>query len=336
MDQETLAFNVAFYACFAAFIVSILWVLSRRRLLGAGVRALLVLALAAVTWFIAARWHEAGYPPFSNRFEGLICFAWCLLAIYFLMELIVGMRQISPAVALMALGLLGFAWLEDRTIRPLLPALQNNFWLTTHVLTCFLGYAAFLLAMILALGHLGGAADKEEGKAGGGGKIVTHQVVALILAVVALWSLAIFAWRKIPSSDLIGWRLLKLSPVVLIVLGFVMVQEQRRIFAFFERLRESFERGAYLAVAFGFLFLGVGIITGSIWASVAWGRYWGWDPKETASLVTWLIFAAYLHLRVVAGKRPAWLSWIIILGFFGVLFTYFGVNYLQSLHAYSG
>ena len=87
-------------------------------------------------------------------------------------------------------------------------------------------------------------------------------------------------------------------------------------------------------VMFGFLFLSVGIVTGSVWANQAWGRYWGWDPKETWSLITWLIYATLLHARMMrgwAGKRIAYLSCI---GFFAVLFTYFGVNFLPGLHSY--
>jgi cytochrome c-type biogenesis protein CcsB len=87
-------------------------------------------------------------------------------------------------------------------------------------------------------------------------------------------------------------------------------------------------------IMFGFLFLTTGIITGAVWANSAWGRYWGWDPKETWSLITWFIYATLLHARMMrdwGGKRIAYLS---IIGFVAVLFTYFGVNYLPGLHSY--
>ncbi len=86
---------------------------------------------------------------------------------------------------------------------------------------------------------------------------------------------------------------------------------------------------------FGFLWLGVGIITGAVWANEAWGTYWSWDPKETWSLITWFVYAAGLHARFVrgwAGKRIAYMS---IFGFVSVMFTYFGVNFLLAgLHSY--
>lgn len=90
----------------------------------------------------------------------------------------------------------------------------------------------------------------------------------------------------------------------------------------------------YRMIVFGFLFLSLGIITGSVWANSAWGSYWSWDPKETWSLITWMIYAVLLHARLMrdwTGRRVAWLS---VIGFFAVLFTYFGVNFLPGLHSY--
>lgn len=93
---------------------------------------------------------------------------------------------------------------------------------------------------------------------------------------------------------------------------------------------------AYKAVVIGFPFLTIGIITGAAWANYAWGSYWSWDPKETWSLITWFVYAAFLHARFAAGwkgKRTAVLS---IIGFLFVLFTYLGVSYLLSgLHSYA-
>lgn len=92
---------------------------------------------------------------------------------------------------------------------------------------------------------------------------------------------------------------------------------------------------SYKFIAVGFPLLTIVIISGAIWAEFAWGRYWSWDPKETWSLITWLVYAAYLHARFTygyKGKRAAWMS---IVGFIFVLFTFFGVNYvLSGIHSY--
>jgi cytochrome c-type biogenesis protein CcsB len=93
---------------------------------------------------------------------------------------------------------------------------------------------------------------------------------------------------------------------------------------------------AYRSVVVGFPVFATMIILGSYWASIAWGRYWGWDPKETSALVTWLIYAAYLHVR----SRRAWAgrpaALILVLGFGAVLVTYFGNLFFAGLHTYSG
>jgi len=96
------------------------------------------------------------------------------------------------------------------------------------------------------------------------------------------------------------------------------------------------ERFNYQLVLFGFLWLSVGIITGSVWANSAWGAYWSWDPKETWSLITWFIYAALLHARNLKGWKGERVAWLSVIGFGCVLFTYFGVNFLLSgLHSYA-
>jgi cytochrome c-type biogenesis protein CcsB len=98
--------------------------------------------------------------------------------------------------------------------------------------------------------------------------------------------------------------------------------------------REILDELSYQSVVIGFIFLTLGIITGSVWAYSAWGSYWSWDPKETWSLITWLIYAAMLHSRFVRGWRGKRMAIMSIIGFASVLFTYFGVNYLPGLHSY--
>jgi cytochrome c-type biogenesis protein CcsB len=92
---------------------------------------------------------------------------------------------------------------------------------------------------------------------------------------------------------------------------------------------------SYQMIVLGFVMLTIGIITGAVWANSAWGRYWAWDPKETWSLITWLVYAALLHSRMVRGWRGNRLAIFSIIGFCCVLFTYFGVNYLPGLHSYA-
>jgi cytochrome c-type biogenesis protein CcsB len=91
----------------------------------------------------------------------------------------------------------------------------------------------------------------------------------------------------------------------------------------------------YQMVLIGFLMLTLGIITGSVWAHSAWGSYWSWDPKETWSLITWLVYASVIHARMVKGWKGTRIAILCFFGFSCVLFTYFGVNYLAGLHSYA-
>lgn len=92
----------------------------------------------------------------------------------------------------------------------------------------------------------------------------------------------------------------------------------------------------FRAVTVGFPALSLVLIVGSIWAHQAWGAYWSWDPKETASLFTWLIYAVYLHTRTLRGWRGNRSAWILIFGFGAVIFTYYGNYFFGGLHAYGG
>ena len=101
--------------------------------------------------------------------------------------------------------------------------------------------------------------------------------------------------------------------------------------------RETLDEVGYWSVLVGFPLLTLGIALGAYWANTAWGRYWGWDPKETAALLTWFIYAGYLHARGLRGWEGQRAAWMLVAGFGAVLFTYFAVNFLISgLHSYAG
>ncbi|MFW6081524.1 MAG: c-type cytochrome biogenesis protein CcsB [Desulfosalsimonas sp.] len=222
------------------------------------------------------RWTEThamgySYVPLSNLYESLVFFSLCIAAIYLFIEFKYKMRTIGIFASLCAFLSVAYASLPsvESGIQPLIPALQSN-WLIAHVITCFIGYAAFAVACGISIMYLGKSAssDPDTGKAG-----------------------------RIPDT-------------------------------------ETLDDLTHQMVAFGFLFLSVGIITGAIWAEQAWGRYWGWDPKETWSLVTWLVYATLLHARFMRGWTGKKIAVLSCVGFAAVLFTYFGVNLLPGLHSY--
>jgi cytochrome c-type biogenesis protein CcsB len=100
---------------------------------------------------------------------------------------------------------------------------------------------------------------------------------------------------------------------------------------------ETLDRIAYRTTIFAFPVFGFGVIFGAIWAEQAWGRYWGWDPKETVSFVAWVVYAAYLHARSTAGWRDSKAAWINVVGFVAMVFNLFFVNLVTvGLHSYAG
>jgi len=237
-------------------------------------------ALAGVTVNAAGiiiRWVESyrlgiGHAPLSNMYESLVFFSCTIVIIYLVIERKYETTVIGAVATPLAFLAMSYASLSpninDR-IQPLIPALKSN-WLIAHVVTCFLGYAAFAIAFGISLMYLFKQRDTESKS-----NLLSHFPKSLVL-----------------------------------------------------------DELTHQMVMFGFLFLSIGIITGAVWANSAWGSYWSWDPKETWSLITWVVYATFLHARMMrgwSGKRIAYLS---ILGFMAVIFTYFGVNLLPGLHSY--
>ncbi len=98
----------------------------------------------------------------------------------------------------------------------------------------------------------------------------------------------------------------------------------------------AMDRVAYKCVVVAFPLFGLGVVFGAIWAESAWGRFWGWDPKEVVSFIAWIVYAAYLHARATAGWRTA-AAWINVAGFATLLFNLFAINLVVSgLHSYAG
>jgi cytochrome c-type biogenesis protein CcsB len=239
------------------------------------------LTLVVQTAGLLLRWRESyqlgyGHAPLSNLYESLVFAAWAIMLIYLILELRTRQRVLGvfPALfAFLAMAYASFSTQVDSKIQPLVPALKSN-WLIAHVVTCFLGYAAFAISCGISI---------------------------------------LYLLRKAQGGNPHPRGILGLLP------------EARQL-----------EQFNYQMIVFGFLWLSLGIITGSIWANSAWGTYWSWDPKETWSLITWLVYAALLHARTMQGWRGSRVAWLSVTGFICVLFTYFGVNFLLSgLHSYA-
>ena len=277
---STTILSVVTFVYFAAFAFYLFYMIFGKKFWGKLATFTVLGGFLAQSVALIIRWKTSyglgiGHIPLSNFYESLIFFAWTIVLLHLLMEWRLKNRSLGVFVLPMAFLLMAFASISPNVvshIEPLVPALQSN-WLTGHVLTCFLGYAAFTVAFALGLIYFSQSRMAGNGKRTG-----------------------IFS-RLIPGEHIIDELM-------------------------------------YQSVALGFVFLTLGILTGSVWAHYAWGSYWSWDPKETWSLITWLIYALMLHARHVRGWRGKRIAIMAIIGFGCVLFTYLGVNFLPGLHSY--
>ncbi len=283
------------------------------------------LAVFAVLASLVFRTIAVGHGPFANMYEFSVAFGFGIITAYMWFERKYHQRVLALIALPVALAMMVYAWTIQGPVEPLVPALQNNLLLTVHVAVAIVAYGSFAIAFaasylyllqsesafVVVLGTavaipcaavgliLGGATGLLSGALGG------SAVGGVIGYVVKRWLVP-----DIMSGQTGGrWGLPK--PEVLDEIG-------------------------YRAVVVGFPFLTLAIILGAVWAETAWGTYWSWDPKETASLVTWFIYGSYLHARVMRGWRGERAAWLLVLGFYATLFTYFGNLFFGGLHAYNG
>jgi cytochrome c-type biogenesis protein CcsB len=278
------------------------------------------------------RWVESyrlgiGHAPLSNMYESLVFFAWTIVVLY----LIIGIRYKNQTIGafstFLAFLVMAYASLfPSSTIQPLLPALKSN-WLIAHVITCFIGYAAFAVAFGVSFMYL-----VKQGRDSDKINWFTFAKPVILILTVSLLSKIILhkIWAVSFITALVACAVVYASAYVY---KRIDPQKRDRLLALLPDLRVLDELNSQL-IMFGFLFLSIGIITGAVWANSAWGSYWSWDPKETWSLITWFIYATLLHARMMGGWHGKRIAYLSILGFMAVIFTYFGVNFLPGLHSY--
>lgn len=338
MPAARLFFTFAEAAYLAAALAFAVYYASRKRGFRGVAISLLVAGALFQAFFIGWRWVEGARPPFANTFETLVFFSLCIAVTCIFVELLYSPKVVGAGASLLALLAMAYANLFDWEIEPLVPALQNNLWLTLHVLFCFLSYASFALSYVAALIFL----LKHPGR--------WRKVSAFITSLSAIGLVGGLIYglgrKKGAIPDIAAATILWVIAAALLAVGILAASLVSTLNA---RKVSAEGKGSLLShlvsktIEFGFPFLTIGIITGSVWADVAWGRYWGWDPKETWSLITWVVYAFFLHVRFSGGwlglkprSLPQLQAILSVVGFLFVLFTYFGVNYLLAgLHAYT-
>lgn len=254
-------------------------------------------------FILASRWIVAGYFPLSNLYESLLFLTWTLLTIYLYLENKTKSKLIGAVLIPVALLITAFANLtlspDMQKASPLVPALQSN-WLMMHVSMMMLSYATLIMGSLLCILFLVISKYQDVDL-----QIVDDSSLPLYNVMLDYYEAKLFA----PSDEISELGKLKLL--------------------------QSLDNWSYRIIGLGFPFLTIGIIAGGVWANEAWGSYWSWDPKETWALITWIVFATYLHSRITKGWEGKKTAILGGLGFFVIWICYLGVNFLgKGLHSY--
>ena len=262
-----------------------------------------IIANLLLFFILASRWIIAGYFPLSNLYESLLFLTWTLLTIYLYLENKTKSKLMGAILIPVALLIMGFANLtlspDMQKASPLVPALQSN-WLMMHVSMMMLSYATLIMGSLLSILFLVISKYQDVDL-----RLVDESSLPLYNVMLDYYEAKLFT----PSDEISELGKLKLL--------------------------QSLDNWSYRIIGLGFPFLTIGIIAGGVWANEAWGSYWSWDPKETWALITWIVFATYLHSRITKGWEGKKTAVLGGLGFFVIWICYLGVNFLgKGLHSY--
>lgn len=263
----------------------------------------ILLANATLFFILCLRWLIAGYFPLSNLYESLLFLTWILLTTYLYIETKTKSKLIGSVLIPVILLINGFANLtlspEMQKASPLVPALQSN-WLMMHVSMMILSYGTLIIGSLLCILFLVISRYKDVDF-----KVLDELPLPLYNIMVDYYEAKLLS----PATEISELGKLKLL--------------------------QSLDNWSYRIIGIGFPFLTIGIISGGIWANEAWGSYWSWDPKETWALITWLVFATYLHARITKGWEGKKTAILGSVGFLVIWVCYLGVNFLgKGLHSY--
>ena len=266
------------------------------------VRLLVAAANLCLTAQLVLRWLDSGHFPISNLYESLCFLAWGCTLTQLLVERSWPSPLVPAAATPMALGCVAFASfaLPDtlQEASPLVPALRSS-WLVMHVSVIMLSYAALLVGSLLSMAVLftdrGNVLELRSSSIGSGG----------------------FRQAQLASVGPDG-------PSAQVELSSVAMP-----------IAEQLDSLSYRTITVGFLMLSVGLVSGAVWANEAWGSWWSWDPKETWALICWLVYAAYLHTRLIRGWQGRKPAFVAVAGLVVIAVCYIGVNLLGiGLHSY--
>jgi cytochrome c-type biogenesis protein CcsB len=302
-ELTTLSDTLAWLAVVSYVVAAVLFGLEfsyRLRWLGRAGLAVTVAGLGANVGAAATRAMAVDRVPWGNMYEFSI-----IVGIVTVVGFLVWVsrrpevRPLGVFVLLPAVLAIALAGLVFRVpAGPLVPAL-NSRWIVIHVAAAITGSSVLCLAAVFSVLYLVKERVERRQRTPAPPLVAGGARTADRVEVDQAVARHRNLWDRLPSAD-------------------------------------TLDQLAYRTTAFGFPIWTFAIIAGAIWAQAAWGRYWGWDPKETWSFISWTIFAAYLHARATAGWRGRRAAWLTLLGLATLLFNFYGVNtWIVGLHSYA-
>lgn len=301
----------------------------------------MAIANLCIATLLGARWIEAGYFPISNLYESLFFLAWGVTTVHLIAENNSRSRLVGVFTAPVAMAITAFAALtlpsDMQASAPLVPALKSN-WLMMHVSVMMVSYAAMLVGSLLAIAFLivsGGKKVELQGNSVGTSGYRLYRAKDLVTTPNQVGAIDKSVSSLVETNGSAKTAVLDLVTTIPITNSQPPITNSQPLSPQRLGLADTLDNISYRMIGLGFPLLTIGIIAGAVWANEAWGSYWSWDPKETWALITWLVFAAYLHARITRGwqgRRPAILA---ATGFVVVWVCYLGVNLLgKGLHSY--
>ncbi|MDH4027833.1 MAG: c-type cytochrome biogenesis protein CcsB [Nitrospirota bacterium] len=364
--SSSVFFDISAGAYIAAMIIYVIYLVTRNRTVGITATSVTFLGFLSQSAAFIIRWAnsytfwQAEHPasgvlesllrgaPLRNLYESLIFFVWSIILAHLFIEHKYKNRSLGAFVTPIAALALLFIDVSgtSKELQPLIPALQSN-WLLFHVLLSFLGYAAFGISFGAAAAYIIMVSESRTEKT----YIFWSVIIGIFLIILIAMGIDFMSLSAAERAQLIQSHFLKTTfrsssagiaaaswaaGIALIFVLWYTGLGLKKVLNNLALTPAMLDDIAYKSIAAGFpLFTIGGLIMGAIWANSAWGKYWTWDPKETWSLITWFVYALYLHARFVGGWRGKRVAILAIVGFIAVIFTYLGVNLvLSGLHAY--
>ena len=310
--------------CFFLFVAMFLYWISlsipKNRVIFQLSKSLVGISNLLFMFTLSIRWIKEGYFPLSNLYESLIFLSWGISFVHLIVEHKTQSRLIGAISTPLLFFLSGFSSLtlptDMQKALPLVPSLQSN-WLMMHVSMMMVSYATLIVGSLLSILYLA---------------FVWFQTSSNPLA--EKFEISRNSSVKEIQKDQVGNNLVAATAIGIV--SSVSYQDSQELVASSKlSLLQTVDIWSYRIIGLGFPFLTIGIISGAVWANEAWGSYWSWDPKETWALITWLVFAIYLHSRLLKGWQGKQAAILGSCGFFVIWICYLGVNFLgKGLHSY--